>query len=122
MDINLDIEKFTELVIEKWQLKISSLGITDTHELFNSFQADIIRDANGNPEIIKFIFNYYGRFLDMGVFGTGSRKIKTAVRHTRKKQPWYSATFARQVRRLADLMARKYGYQSVVTITEAIKK
>ena len=117
-----DLEKFAQIVIEKWQTKITILGITDTRELLNSFTASVKRDANGKPELIKFVFNYYGKFLDMGVFGTGSRKKNTQQKYYRQKHPWYSSIFARQVRRLADLIAKQYGYESITTISENLKK
>lgn len=117
----VDPDEFAKLVVEKWQTKILALGITDTRALLNSFTTSIARDASGDPKLISFVFNYYGKFLDMGVFGTGSRKLGTAQKHYRAVQPWYSSIFA-QVRRLANLMARQYGYESVTTITESIKK
>jgi hypothetical protein len=120
----VDIEKFADLVIEKWQTKIVVLGITDTRTLFNSFMATVTREANGDPKKITFVFEYYGKFLDMGVFGTGSRarQKRGTMRRIREKYPWYSSVFARQVRRLANLMARQYGYDSVTTVVESVKK
>ena len=132
----VDLQKFADFVIEKWQTKIVTLGITDTRTLLNSFKADVFRDSNGNPEKIKFTFEYYGRFLDMGAFGKvksfdwiwlkHAKKLAKAnletVKGSRKKYPWYSSVFARQVRQLADLMAKQYGYQSVTSIAEGVKK
>jgi hypothetical protein len=120
-EYTVDPEKFADLVIEKWQTEIETLGITDTRTVLNSFKASVQRDAGGEPKIITFIFDYYGKFLEMGVFGSGHRKNKTNVKHFRQKYPWYSSIFARQVRRLADLMARQYGYESVTSIAESIQ-
>jgi hypothetical protein len=43
------------------------------------------------------------------------------MRRIREKHPWYSSVFARQVRRLANLMAMQYGYDSVTTVVESVK-
>ena len=118
----IDPNKYVHFVIEKWQTEIIALGITDTRQLFNSFKAHIVRESNGKPELIKFFFEYYGKFLEMGVFGVGvGRNSPYKPRH-RQKRPWYSRIFARQVRRLADLMAKQYGYQSVTTIAESVSE
>ena len=118
----ISLNDFARFLIEKWQTKITILGITDSRDLLNSFTAEVFRNSAGNPERIQFVFNYYGKFLDMGVSGTGSRKKNTQQKHYRTKYPWYSSIFARQVRRLADLMAKQYGYESVTTIAESLQK
>ena len=117
----INYDDFAQFVIEKWQTKIVTLGITDTRVLFNSFTSTLHREANGDTNKITFTFHYYGKFLEMGVFGSGRRKTNTNKKHYRAKQPWYSAAFARQVRRLADLLAKQYGYESVATIAEGLK-
>jgi len=117
---SVDPTQFAHFLIEKWQTQITIQGITDTRALLNSFTATVYRNSAGNPERIKFVFNYYGKFLDMGVFGTGSRKNNTQQKHYRTRYPWYSSIFAKQVRRLANLMAKQYGYESVTSIAESV--
>jgi len=116
-----NLDEFARILIEKWQTQITIQGISDTRALLNSFIATVYRNSAGNPDRIKFVFNYYGKFLDMGVFGTGSRSKNTQQKHFRAKRPWYSSTFAKQVRRLANLMAKQYGYESVTSIAESVE-
>ena len=119
---DIDFERFAQIVIEKWQNMITSLNITDTGVLYNSFASAVHRDANGRPDLITFTMQYYGRFLDMGVFGTGSRALRTAVKHKREVRRWYNSVFPRQVHALSYLLVRYYGHQAGAMVKDNLEK
>lgn len=96
----LTTQRWAEIVIERWQRKITQLDIIDTGALLRSFNAAVTADSSGNPAKIVFTFLYYGRFADMGAGGFRERK------------PWYSSVFLREVGKLGSLLAKKYGYDA----------
>lgn len=102
-------ERWAEIVIERWIRKIQSLNIGSTGELLKSLQAHVAVDANGNPAKITFLYLYYGIFTDMGV----GRGVKLGDKsETRKKKPWYSSVFLKEVNILGRKMAERYGYEA----------
>jgi len=111
------LKAWADIVIERWELRISQLGVVDTGELLRSFQAQVNTDANGNGEKIVFTYAYYGRFPELGV-GKG---IKAGIESNRKKKPWYTKIFFGQVNQLARIMAEKYGQQAIAGIIENIE-
>jgi hypothetical protein len=109
------LKAWADIVIERWELRVISLGVIDSGELLNSFHAHVVMDANGNGEKIEFVFAYYGQFLDMGVgkhapFGSGKRNAK----------PWYSKIFFSQVQRLGEIIAEKTGAEAELFIIRYI--
>ena len=111
------LEAWANIVIERWETKISALNVIDTGELLRSLDAHVTLDANGNGEKITFFYAYYGRFVELGV-GKG---IKAGMESSRVKKPWYTKVFFGQVNRLSEIMAEKYGEQAVMGIVELIK-
>ena len=111
-DLKLTIEAWAEIVIKTWLQKIIRLNINYSHALYNSFVHHVITNANGNPERIEFAFNYYGKFVDMGV-GNGiklqdSQAFAAAGLNKRHAKQWYSKTFYAQLQILKELLAEKY--------------
>lgn len=112
-NLSLTVEAWAKFVVERWENKIARLGIHRTGNLANSFAIHIFTQASGDPEKIEFVFNYYGKFSDMGVgngvsYGDGSGK--------RKKKPWYSKVFFGQVKQLGEILRSKYEYKAQLTI------
>lgn len=102
-------ERWADIVIERWIRKIQSLNIGSTGELLKSLEAQVAVDANGDPQKITFLYLYYGIFTDMGV----GRNVKLgSEKGNRKKKPWYSSTFLKEVNALGRLMAERYGYEA----------
>ncbi len=99
------VQKWAEIVIQRWQAKIQELDVIDTGELQKSFSSQVISDAQGDPVKVTFTFLYYGRFPDMGA-GKG------AENGNRERKPWYSSVFIREVNKLGLLMAKRYGYDA----------
>lgn len=101
------IQQWADIVIERWEAKIHKLNISSTGALLKSFTSQVELDADGNAQKILFTFNYYGRFVDMGV-GRGVPIAKVPSSNRRPK-PWYNKTFFSQVNKLAHILAERYG-------------
>lgn len=96
----LSVQRWAEIVIQRWQAKIQELDVIDTGSLLKSFQSQVMADAAGDPVKVTFTFLYYGRFSDMGAGGFMERK------------PWYSQIFLREVNALGRMLATRYGYDA----------
>lgn len=108
-------ERWAEIVIERWQARMTALNIGDTGELLRSFHAQVQRDAAGDPAKVTFTFLYYGRFPDMGV-GRGVT-LSDAPAPGRPVKPWYSQTFLGEVVKLGRMLAAKYGIDAAMAIS-----
>ena len=120
--INQTVAEWARITVERWEEKISQLGIGDSNALINSFTQQVITDSAGNPDLIRFTFEYYGKMVDMGV-GRGVKATEIGnVETTRKPKPWYSKQFGREVYRLAEILAEAYGRRAVTIIIQNIEQ
>jgi len=122
-------ESWAKITIIKWKKKLASNKIGDTGTLFKSFKYNVLASAQGNVLKITLLFEYYGRFVDMGV-GKGvkigdvkesaaSRKLSgKMLGNRRRSKKWYSQTFHAEVMKLSEIFAKEYGHRGVVAITE----
>lgn len=115
-NMNLTVEAWAEIVIDKWETMIARLKIGHSGNLLNSFAHHVATQANGDPERIEFVFEYYGKFIDMGV-GRGV-PISEVQFSDRKRKPWYSKTFFSQVKKLGEILSEKYAAKAQATIIE----
>ena len=111
-------ERWADIVIERWIRKIQSLNIGSTGELLKSLEAQVAVDAKGDPQKITFLYLYYGIFTDMGV---GKNVTLGSEKGNRKKNPWYSSTFLKEVNALGRLMAERYGYEAATIPVKAFE-
>ena len=111
-------ERWADIVIERWIRKIQSLNIGSTGELLKSLEAQVAVDAKGDPQKITFLYLYYGIFTDMGV---GKNVKLSSEKGNRKKKPWYSSTFLKEVNALGRLMAERYGYEAATIPVKAFE-
>jgi len=118
LDINLTLQAWADIVITIWLNKIDQLRINYTYQLADSFTNHVISHANGDIRRIEFAFNYYGKFVDMGV-GNGV-SIEDVGLSNRKPKPWYSRAFYVEVKKLGTLLAQKYARKGVLSIVENI--
>jgi hypothetical protein len=122
-------DAWAKITIIKWKKKLSSNRIGDTGSLLRSFKYNVLASAQGSVLKITLLFEYYGRFVDMGV-GKGvkigdvkesatSRKLSGKMLGNRRRpKKWYSKTFHAEVMKLSEIFAKEYGHQGVVAITE----
>jgi hypothetical protein len=113
-DLSLTAQSWADIVIKRWEEKVVRLKVYKTGALLKSFEAHVSTQANGNPAFIEFAFNYYGKFVDMGV-GNGITKDMAGNGPRRVKQ-WYSKTFFSQVKRLGEIISEKYAYKAQLSI------
>ena len=114
------------MMVDIWVEKVNAYGIGDYDKkkkeseddvvsLLKSFEFDVYSAAGGEVDKITHAFNYYGRFVDMGV-GRGVKYGESAASN-RKAKPWNSETYWRSVQVLTEKMAELYGeeFQSYVS-------
>jgi hypothetical protein len=124
-------QAWAKITIIKWKKKLASNKIGDTGTLLKSFKYNVLASAQGNVLKITLLFEYYGRFVDMGV-GKGvkigdvkesatSRKLSGKMLGNRRRpKKWYSKTFHAEVMKLSEIFAKEYGHRGVIAITESV--
>ena len=118
-NIGLTVEAWAEIVIDKWETMIARLHIGHSGKLINSFAHHVITQSGGDPEKIEFAFEYYGKFVDMGV-GRGVT-IGEVEFSDRRRKPWYSKTFFSQVKRSGEILGEKYARKGQAVIIENLE-
>ena len=120
LNVNLTVQAWADIVIQIWLDKIERLRIQYSYQLADSFVNHVISHSNGDVQRIEFAFNYYGKFVDMGVGKGVSLEDVSSPDVRRKPKPWYSRTFYAEVQKLAKLLAEKYARKGVLVIVENI--
>jgi len=103
----VDLEKWAQITIEKWQWNLVSKNLVYSGDLLRSFTSQVYADAAGDSMMISFAFNYYLKMLDMGV-GKGVSFEETGRESGRKKYKVYSSTTYSQIMRLLELLQIQY--------------
>lgn len=119
-NISLTVEAWADITIKTWLDKIDKLNINRTFQLYNSFVHHIVSSAGGDISRIEFAFDYYGKFIEMGV-GKGVSIDDVGVSSTRKRKPWYSRTLYIELIKLSEILAEKYAHKGVLAIVEGIE-
>lgn len=119
-NIGITVEEWARIVIERWENRITTLNIKQTGQLLKSFTHFINTQANGDPERITFAFEYYGKFVDMGV-GKGTT-INQVGSTNRKPKPWYSKIFWSQFEKLKEILVEKYQMAGQMTIISGVEE
>ena len=105
------------IVLDRWKARMTEYDMGQTGNLLKSLDAQVRRDANGDPEKITFLYLYYGRFPDMGVGGDISLSDVPDSSGRRQVKPWYSKVFIKEVTKLGRMMAAKYGWDAAEAIS-----
>ena len=126
------VRAWADIVEIIWRDKINKLKIgIDTDILGDSISHKIEVYAGDIPREIDFSFNYYGKFVDMGV-GKGTRigdvnenKVSRRLEgkhqgNYRRAKPWYASTMYAERMKLVELLAEKYAQRASITIVENI--
>lgn len=122
-------EAWAKITIVKWKKKLASNKIGDTGTLLKSFKYNVLASAQGNVLKISLLFEYYGRFVDMGVgkgvkigdvkeSATSRRLSGKMLGNRRRPKKWYSKTFHAEVMKLGEIFAKEYAHRGVLVITE----
>lgn len=122
-DIRLTVDAWSEIVISNWLDRIEKLGVQYSFQLEESLLYELIGNSGGLPERIEFSFNYYGKFVDMGV-GRGVKldqvKFQRMDGGRRRPKTWYSKVMYGQMQRLREIMQQKYARIGTLVIYENI--
>lgn len=112
---------WAEIVLKIWEDKLTKLKVNTSYSLINSLLFHVITAANGDPVMINFFFNYYGRFVDMGVGKGLPASGRGAVEFKRRAKPWFSRAFYSQVIKLSEVYSKKYAQKASFVIVQTIE-
>lgn len=119
------LQDWARYTAERLMKSIRRRGIGYSGALYYSIMHRLVSVAGGDVSSIKHEFNYYGKFVDMGV-GRG-QKIESVKSNAdlialtgegRRPKKWYSKTYYAEVQELQELLSEKYGQQSIGIIKE----
>lgn len=118
----INYEQWAEVVIDRFQDNINRKDIGFTGDLFDSFEHNVNTSANGNVSLVSFMFNFYGRFVDMGVGRDTPIGNSGDLGYTpRKRKEWFGRQLWFEVQKLSEVLARIYGKQAALTIIRKIE-
>jgi hypothetical protein len=131
MQANFDkvVTEWTAILIDRLKKQIVKKNIGQSGELLKSFVSNIIRNSNGNPQRIEVMFNFYGRFVDMGVGNgqslsgvarTQNNRNRVATAKRRRPKKWYAPTRAAEERELAKILVREFGIKGISIMEESL--
>jgi len=124
------VSAWANIVEQIWADKIIKLQIHDTFDGLDSIMNDVSQN-NGMPTSVEFTFNYYMKFVDMGV-GKGTsmgnvednkisrRNEGKQAGNRRRPKPWYASTMYAERMKLSEILAKKYAYKAALSIVENI--
>lgn len=109
-------EAWAKMMVDIWIEKANEYGIGSSGDFIESFMYDVRERSNGEIDKIVHVYNYYGRFTDMGV---GKYVPYENVKQSnRKEKPWHSETYWRSVKVLTMKMSELYGQEFLGYITD----
>jgi len=124
------VDEWASANVKALKTQIQKRNIGATHKLLASLAYNIVRASDGNVSKAQIMFNYYGRFVDMGVgrgVKIGDVKEVRSVHaralnalNARRPKKWYSKPMAAGVNSLSELLAHHFGRQAVHTIESQI--
>ncbi len=126
LNTGLTVEAWAEITIKEWVKKAAALRISPTDPInAERFVLHIMSSANGNPERIQFMYDYWLNFIDWGV-GKGVTlehrdMLISSGATTRRQKPWFTSVFYTQVKILTQLMAEKYALKAAHVIVNQTK-
>lgn len=117
------VEDWAYYTILRLQKSLGKKKVGVTGSLKASLYYDLVSIA-GEISSVKHHFNYYGKFVDMGV-GYGQKlsdvKGNRDAYQARKPKVWFSKTYYSEIMQLTELLTEKYGEQVTMTIKEEIE-
>lgn len=131
-NILLTVQAWADILEDIWLDKIDKLDIRYSNMLEYSFIHEVMTNASGDPSRVEFAFNYYGKFVDMGVgkgvklsdvkeLSTERRLEGRGTGNRRHPKKWYGRTFYAEIKRLTELLAQKYARKGSITIIENLE-
>lgn len=126
------LDAWSALMIDYWieQMDAQLVGISgkkgevrySSGELRRSFSVSLLKQSGGDTAKIDHMFNYYGMYLDGGVFpgrkGSGGENYISNPNRTPK--PWRSLKYWYSQRRLHEKMIEFTGMDYIQTMTSSL--
>jgi len=108
------VREWARITVDRWQEKMRKLKIADSGRLMQSFMHTVIHNAEGDISKIDFAFEYYGKFVDMGVgkgvkiedvkeLGMSRREDGRRTGNRRRPKKWFNKTFYAEMMKLKEL-------------------
>lgn len=129
------VEGWSKTMVDIWHDRISKVHAIDTYSLFNSVsEVNLTADANFDTMRLIHEFLLYGVYVDIGTgkeFGgeryednqfTGEKRGQLVREVVRKPKPWLSASYYASVMAMKEFLAKSYGDEFVIKLTDACKK
>jgi len=121
VDLSLTAKAWADITITSFEEKMHALGINDTFALSDSFESHVFMEAGGDISKIEFMYNFYGKYIELAV-GKGVPFGDVGITSGgRKKRLWYTPVFFRHVKRLGEILLEKYGRKSQLVIIENLQ-
>lgn len=129
------IEGWSKTMVDIWHERISKVHAIDTYNLFNSI-SEVGMSADSNFDVLRLMHEFvlYGIYVDIGVgkeFGgerytenqlTGEKRGQLVREVVRKPKPWFSASYYSSVMAMKEFLAKQYGDEFVLMVTDTCKK
>jgi len=119
-NIVLTVEAWADIVIKEWLQMVNALGIFETGNLAESFNKNVIMQAEGDKAKIIFVFAWYGKMVDYGVGRYVNLKTRDALINAgatkRRPKPWFSDLFYKQLASLRHILEEKYALKAQLYI------
>jgi len=130
LTIGLVASEWGRIVLERFERQMEALGVGYSFQLQDSLELQLIGDGMNLREV-QFMFNYYGKFVDMGVsrgidlsevkaLSTDRRLGGNEIGNRRKPKKWYSPVFYSEVEKLKYILAENFAKRAAISITENI--
>lgn len=117
------VRAWADITLKIWREKITELKVWETGALFESLMNALFTAAGNDVHKVEFSFKLYGIFVDMG---TGREIFRgndgdLGFNPVRRRKEWYSRFFYREVMRLKEILAEKFGEHVAEQIVFAMK-
>lgn len=121
------LDDWARYTAERLKKSLQKKRIGHSGDLENSLLYALKGTAGGDVTSIEHTFNYYGKFVDMGV-GKGQKiedvkengDLISLLGGGRKPKKWFSKRYHFEVNKLELIMAEKFGEQGQRVIIETI--
>lgn len=128
LTVGIVASEWGRIVLERFERQMEALNVGYSFQLQDSLELQLIGEGMNVSEV-QFMFNYYGKFVDMGVSkGIDLSEVKALasdrrlggneVGNRRKPKKWYSPVFYSEVEKLKFILAENFAKRAVISITE----
>jgi hypothetical protein len=123
------ISDWARYTIQRLQKSLDKKKVGITGSLNYSLLYQLAGIADGNVSSVSINFNYYGKFVDMGV-GRGhkiesvksNRDVYSLIGGGRRPKKWLSKTLYGEIAALREIMAIHYGEEGAQIVKETISQ